>query len=114
MPVTAKLSSEFYDRFGDQAANELVEWMNSVDAAYRQEFRELFEVHFSRFEARLQQGLAELRAEFKADIGDVRKDMGLLEARMQAQFSRLIMWSFGFWIANVVTVLTVLKLADVL
>ncbi len=107
MPVTAKLSGEFYERFGDRVANELVEWMNSVDAAYRQEFRDLFEANFGRFEARLQQGLAELRGEFKAELG-------LLEARMQAQFAKLIMWSFGFWIANVVTVLTVLKLAGVL
>ena len=107
MPVTAKLSRKFYERLGDDVANELVDWMNSVDGAYRQEFRDLFEAHFGRFEARLQQGLAELRAQFN-------EKLGMLEARMQAQFSRLIMWSFGFWIANIVTVLTVLKLADVL
>jgi hypothetical protein len=51
MPVTAKLSKKFYDRFGDDLTNELVEWFNQVDVAYRSEFRDLFEVHFARLEA---------------------------------------------------------------
>src|SRR2546428_10219876 len=33
MPVTAKLSRAFYDRFGDELTNELVEWLNQVDTA---------------------------------------------------------------------------------
>ena len=28
MPVTAKLSRKFYERFGDDIANELVDWFN--------------------------------------------------------------------------------------
>ena len=35
MPVTAKLSKQFYDRLGEDIANELVEWFNAVDATYR-------------------------------------------------------------------------------
>ena len=100
MPVTAKLSRKFYERLGDDVANELVEWFNSVDTAYRQEFRDLFEAHFGRFEARLQQGLAELRGE--------------LIARMESQNAKLIAWSFGFWVAQLVATLTILKLAGAL
>jgi len=37
MPVTAKLSRMFYERFGDDLTNELVEWFNQVDATYRSE-----------------------------------------------------------------------------
>ena len=96
MPVTAKLSRKFYERLGDDVANELVEWFNSVDTAYRQEFRDLFEAHFGRFEARLQQGMAELRREIEANNG------------------KLIAWSFGFWVAQFVAILTILKLAGVL
>ena len=107
MPVTAKLSRKFYERLGDDVANELVEWFNGVDTAYRQEFRDLFEAHFGRFEARLQQGLADLRTELKVDIAR-------LDAKVEAQGSRLIAWSFGFWVANVITVLTVLRIAGVL
>ena len=35
VPVTAKLSRKFYEKFGDDIANELVEWFNMVDATYR-------------------------------------------------------------------------------
>ena len=28
MPVTAKLSRKFYEKFGDELTNELVEWFN--------------------------------------------------------------------------------------
>ena len=34
VPVTAKLSRKFYERFGDDIANELVDWFNMVDATY--------------------------------------------------------------------------------
>jgi hypothetical protein len=32
VPVTAKLSRRFYEKFGDDIANELVDWFNMVDA----------------------------------------------------------------------------------
>lgn len=111
VPITARLSREFYDRLGDTVAHELVEWFNAVDTQYRQEFRDLFEAHFGRFEARLQQGLAELRSELRAEF---KGDIARLEAKIEAQGPRLVLWSFGFWVANVVSVLTILKLAGVL
>jgi hypothetical protein len=33
MPVTAKPSRKFYDTFGDDIANELVNWFNEADAS---------------------------------------------------------------------------------
>ena len=41
MPVTAKLSRSFYEKLGEDVANELVEWFNQVDATYRTDLREL-------------------------------------------------------------------------
>jgi hypothetical protein len=35
MPVTARLSKQFYDRLGEAVTNELVDWFNQVDAAYK-------------------------------------------------------------------------------
>ena len=75
MPVTARLSRKFYERLGEDVTNELVEWLNSVDATYRSEFRDLFEAHFGRFEARLQQGLAELRGEHQSDLAELRGEV---------------------------------------
>ncbi len=82
MPITAKLSRQFYEKLGDEVANELVSWFNAVDEGYRAEFRDLFSAHFGRFEARLAQQTAELRAEFDGKLG-----------RLEA---RLIRWMFGF------------------
>lgn len=59
VPVTAKLSRQFYDRLGDDAANELVEWFNQVDATYRADLRDLNESNFLRFDAKVEQRFAE-------------------------------------------------------
>ena len=82
MPVTAKLSQKFYETFGDEIASELVDWFNSVDAAYRADLREFNELNFARFDAKLEQRLAQL-------------ETGLLR------------WMFGFW-ATIVLALVAL------
>ena len=55
MPVTAKLSKRFYEVLGEDVANELVNWFNEVDATYRADLRELNELNFARFDAKLEQ-----------------------------------------------------------
>src|SRR2546425_3655892 len=68
MPVTAKLSRKFYEKLGDEVANELVEWFNLVDATYRSDLRQLNELNFARFDAKLEQRIAELRAELQTEM----------------------------------------------
>lgn len=58
MPITAKLSREFYEKFGDAVVDELVNWFNQVDATYRLDLRELNELNFARFDAKLEQRIA--------------------------------------------------------
>ncbi|HEY7478874.1 MAG TPA: hypothetical protein VH680_00025 [Gemmatimonadales bacterium] len=77
MPVTAKLSKRFYDVLGEDVANELVDWFNAVDLAYRNDLRELNELNFARFDAKLEQRLAELRTD-------------------------LVRWMFGFWVSTLI------------
>jgi DNA anti-recombination protein RmuC len=62
MPVTARLSKNFYDKLGEDVANELVDWFNQVDATYRTDLRELNELNFARFDAKLEQRLEEYDA----------------------------------------------------
>lgn len=76
MPVTAKLSKKFYETFGEDVANELVDWFNSVDATYRADLRELNELNFARFDAKLEQRLAQ----------------GLASVE-----TRLVRWMVGLW-----------------
>jgi hypothetical protein len=89
VPVTAKLSRSFYEKFGDAIANELVDWFNMVDATYRSELRELNELNYSRFDAKLEQRVAELRA-------DIQLGLERLETRLTKRL-------FGFWIAQAAT-----------
>ena len=46
-------------------ANELVDWFNAVDLTYRTDLRELNELNYARFDAKLEQRLAELRSELR-------------------------------------------------
>ena len=112
MPVTARLSRKFYETFGDEVTNELVEWLNMVDATYRADLRELNELNFARFDARLEQRVAELDAKLEQRM--TRLEAGLerlrvefraeLRAELAAQRAEMIKWSFLFWIGMVVTV----------
>src|SRR5947207_14230542 len=90
MPVTAKLSRKYYEKLGDDVANELVEWFNLVDATYRSDLRELNELNFARFDAKLEQRVAELRAEMQAGFAraeaELDRRIGVLRAEMQAGF----------------------------
>src|SRR5256885_12039973 len=63
--ITAKLSQKFYDTFGDDITNELVTWFNDVDATYRADLRDLNETNFARFDAKLEQRLAEADAKWE-------------------------------------------------
>ena len=92
MPITAKLSKQFYEKLGDEVTNELVTWLNAADDSYRQEFKALFDAHF----------------------GQLHAEMGQLEARMDAKLERLkselLIWMFVFWVGTMGTVLAIVKL----
>ena len=96
MPVTARLSRKFYDKFGDELTNELVDWLNQVDATYRSDLRELNDLNFARFDAKLGQRVAGLEARFEALESR-------LEARMAAFEARVIKWMFLFWVGQAAT-----------
>ena len=73
------------EKFGDDITNALVDWFNRVDATYRTELRELNELNFGRFDAKLE--ALESR----------------LETRMAAFEARIIKWMFLFWVGQAVT-----------
>src|SRR6266545_4839871 len=119
MPVTAKLSRAFYERFGDELTNELVEWFNQVDTTYRLEFRDLFDTSFARFDAKLEQRIAEVKAELREEMAELRTELrsGLagvegrvLEGRFGTLEGRLIRWMFLFWAASLGTSIALIQL----
>ena len=104
MPVTARLSKAFYDRFGESVTNELVDWFNAVDATYRSDLREVNELNFARFDAKVEQRFgvhnaridmrfAELDAKFdkRCDALDAKLDArcDALDARMARGFAEV-------------------------
>lgn len=107
MPVTAKLSRKFYEKLGDEVANELVEWFNVVDAAYRTDLRELNELNFNRFRAELRGSVAELRGELAQFRGEMEGRLARFEAdidrRLAELETRLTRRLFGFWVAQAAT-----------
>jgi hypothetical protein len=105
MPVTARLSQRFYEALGEDVANELVDWFNSVDATYKADLRDLIEVQAQRFDARLEQRLAETRADLRGEVGQVRAEMGVGFAQLRTEMAglraELIRWMFLFWLGSV-------------
>jgi len=107
VPVTAKLSRKFYERFGDDIANELVDWFNMVDATYRSELRELNELNYTRFDAKLEQHVVELETKIDRLAVELRAEMQVGFARMDQQFAQfeatLTKRMCVFWIGQAAT-----------
>ncbi|HEY6209765.1 MAG TPA: hypothetical protein VIW28_11940 [Gemmatimonadales bacterium] len=131
--MTAKLSRGFYEKLGDELANELVEWFNLVDATYRTDLRELNELNFARFDAKVEQRFAQSDAKWEQRFTQVEakweRRFGQLEAKVDQRFAqadatleqrvaelraeirvglqtletKLIRWMFLFWIGQAAT-----------
>ena len=107
MAVTIKLSRRFYEALGEDVANELVDALNTVDASYRSELRDVIAQQFAafetKFEAKLDQRLTALRADL--DIKWTERWTGL-DAKLDRSIERLkfelLRWMFGFWISTLV------------
>jgi hypothetical protein len=101
MPVTAKLSKMFYDRLGEAVTNELVDWFNQVDTAYRSDLREINEANFARFDAKLERRLAEFREDINGKFDalrlDVKSDINRLETTLERGLKEQTRFYFLAW-----------------
>src|SRR5438046_10560036 len=104
MPV-AKLSREFYEKFGDKLTDELVNWLNSIEAAYRAGLRELVDAHFGRCEEKLERRLLDTKAELgiaKAELGIAKAELGIkiehLRVELHSTKADVLKWSLGLWV----------------
>ena len=116
MPVTAKLSKAFYQQLGHEVTDELVDYLNDVDAAYRADLRDLNELNFARFDAKLEQRvtaldtkLNQLAAVFEAKLeqrtAELRTELQVGLAAVRSEISQshssLLRWNFVFWAAAI-------------
>ena len=101
MPVTARLSKLFYDRLGEEIANELVNWFNQVDATYRSDLKEVNELNFARFDAKLEQRLAQFESKLEQRLAQfeskVEQRLAQFEVRIERRLGEQTRWMFLCW-----------------
>jgi hypothetical protein len=117
MPVTARLLQRLHEAIGDEATNDLFAWWEEAATVNRAAVREVADLYFARFDARLEKGLSEVRSELDKGLSEVRSelDKGLAHARsdlhaglagvraeLADQRADLIKWMFLFWAGTVV------------
>jgi len=116
VPVTARLSQLFYDRLGEQVADELVGWFNTVDDTSRRDLRELNELNFARFDAKLEQRLAEFElkvekrlAEFELKVEQrlaaMEQRMAAFEVRVERRLTEQTRWMVAMWAIQMVAIM---------
>ena len=88
MPVTLKLSKKFYETFGEQVTNELVDAFNQVDATYRSDLREMNEANFARFDAKLDARFAQFDAKFDARFAQVDARFAQFDAKLESRLAQ--------------------------
>ena len=118
MGITPRLSRKLNETLGEEAAEDLVNWMDDVDAqraewreAMRADFAELrqeMQAGFAQGDAKhaglrleMQSGFAELRQEMRVGFATLRQEMAHLEAGFERRLGDLIKWSFVFWVGAV-------------
>ena len=117
MPITVKLSRKFYDTFGEDVVNELVEWFNVIDATYHNNLRELNELNFSRFRAEMSQQLSsrlgELDAKWERRFAEMENRMVRLEEGLRSEMNKLradlVKWMFIFWATTALGVIGLIR-----
>jgi len=82
-----------------------VNWFNQVDDTYRTDLRDLNELNFSRFDAKLEQRLAELDSKWG---GRWTQLDAKLEQRLAEVKSDLVKWMFAFWAPTALGVVSLL------
>ena len=93
MPVTARLSRAFYERLGDEITNELVAWFNDVDETYRNDLRDLNELNFARFDAKVEQRFAQQDAKWEKRFAEMdakwEKRFAEMDAKWEKRFAEM-------------------------
>ena len=130
MPITAKFSKAFYDTLGHEIADEMVNWFNQADTVYRTQLRELNDLNYARFEAKLDQRFAEQDAKWERRfaeqstkweqrfgesdakwerrLGDlsakVEKLAAIVEAQPLAIQANLLKWMVVLWATTILAI----------
>ena len=101
MPVTATLSREFYEKFGDSIVVELINLLNTVDADSKASLRELNDANFARFDATMKQQFAEQNARLEPRFAEITANFARIDESIKRQSaelkSEMLRWMFLFF-----------------
>jgi hypothetical protein len=89
MPVTPSLLLKLRETLGNEAANDLVTWVDQATARELGHIRELAELHYGRFDARLEQRLAELRADIETRLAGMDTRLAAMDTRITGMDTRI-------------------------
>lgn len=103
MPVTTGFSRKFYERLGDDIADELVDWFNhSFDAAVTQ--------RFAQGGAKLEHRLTEVRAEVERHTSAIEATIDRQCSALRDETARarngLLTWMFAFWATTILMIVS--------
>ena len=105
MPIAAKFSEAFYQKFGHKETGELVEYLNTIDTTYRAELERLNDLNWNRVESRIAQAEARLDQRYT----QMEARLGQIEARFEQRLAELkaelLKWMFLFWVGTIGTVI---------
>jgi hypothetical protein len=108
-PLIIAIPEVLRDKLGPEGARALADLLNEASVQTR---GDVIEVAANRFERRLAEELAELRAELHSQIGSLRAELhsevGGLRADMGAFEARITRWMFVFWIGQIGALLGIL------
>lgn len=106
MPVSARLLQSLHESLGNDATNDLLAWWEEAATVNRAAVREVADLYYARFEARLEKGLAEVRSEMAMTRSEMDKGFSEvrseLDSRMANQRADLVKWMFMFWVGTIV------------
>ena len=91
-----------------------------MDTTYRSDLRELNELNFARFDAKLEQRVAEVKSELRQELEQLRVEVrtglaslrGEFGERLEAQTTTLVKWMLGIWVAAIPTLGGVIVLVE--
>jgi len=115
MPMTARLAQVLQERLGSEGAAEMITWFDETQRGARQELRELNELNFARFDARVGERMAVLEQKLGERVAGVEQRLtervaGVeqklteriagVEEKVAAVDAHLLKWVVGLWIVT--------------
>ena|SRR5919201_5595405 len=98
MPAPHKFSRKLHEVIGDEAAEAMVEWMNHTDDKHDELKYELAE-----FRQTVRADIAELRQEMQVGFAKVEAAAAQRQADLAQRHADLMKWMLTFWAASLVT-----------